>query len=196
MPVTTVDEYILKHPKWENQLRQLRDILLSTELEETIKWGAPTYTVNGKNVIGIAAFKNHYALWFHNGALLKENTSLLQASEGTKAMRQIRFEDGDEIRASVLQKYVLEAVQNQKEGKEIKPERNHSAPEIPSELTEEFKKDKDLKRAFQELSLGKQREYCNFIAEAKQEKTRHNRLEKSAALIKEGKGLYDKYKNC
>lgn len=196
MPVKTVEEYLEKHPKWQNELVQLREILLSTDLEETIKWGAPTFTINGKNVVGIAAFKNHYALWFHNGALLKENTALLQSPETTKAMRQIKFQEGDEINASELQKYVLEAIQNQKEGKNIKPERNHSAPEIPSELAEEFQKDKDLKRAFLDLSLGKQREYCLFIAEAKQESTRRKRVEKSSMLIRKGKGLNDQYKNC
>ncbi|MDT0687112.1 DUF1801 domain-containing protein [Autumnicola psychrophila] len=37
-----------------------------------MKWGAPVYTLEGKNVIGLAAFKNHCAMWFFNGASLKE----------------------------------------------------------------------------------------------------------------------------
>lgn len=155
MAVNTVEEYLKKHPKWENKLMQLREILLSTDLEESIKWSAPTYTINGKNVVGIAAFKNHYALWFHQGALLKENTALLKSPEGTKATRQIRFEVGDEIKASVLQKYVQEAIQNQKEGKQIRAKRNDSAPEIPSELADEFKTNKNLKKVFLGLTLGK-----------------------------------------
>ena len=90
MAVKSVDEYIETHNSWEKELQALRSVLQNTELEECIKWGTPVYTLNGKNVVGMAAFKNHCALWFFNGALLKENTALLyNAQEGkTKALRQ------------------------------------------------------------------------------------------------------------
>ena len=122
MPVKNVEEYISCHTYWEEELRQLHEMIITTDLEPAIKWGAPVYTLNGKNVVGIGAFKNHYGLWFFNGALLKENTSLLvNAQEGkTKALRQIRFEKGDEINTSTLLPYIKEAIQNQREGKEIK----------------------------------------------------------------------------
>jgi uncharacterized protein YdeI (YjbR/CyaY-like superfamily) len=29
--------------------------MLSTEMEEAVKWGTPTYTLEGKNVVGLAA---------------------------------------------------------------------------------------------------------------------------------------------
>ena len=77
MAVKSVDQYIETHPSWEQELLFLREILQNTELEECIKWGAPVYALDGKNVVGMAAFKNHCALWFFNGALLKENTALL-----------------------------------------------------------------------------------------------------------------------
>ena len=197
MSVKSVDEYIQIHPGWEEEITSLREMLRSTELKETIKWGGPVYTVNGKNVIGIGAFKNHCALWFFQGALLKENTALLQnAQEGkTKALRQIRFEKGDEIPANSLRKYALEAIQNQKEGKEIKPARDKEV-EIPSLLETAFENDSNLKKAFFELTPGKQREYCEYISEAKREATKLSRLEKITPMIKAGQGLHDKYKNC
>ena len=71
MAVKSVEEYIETHPSWEKELESLRAIMQNTELEECIKWGAPVYALEGKNVVGIAAFKNHCALWFFNGALLK-----------------------------------------------------------------------------------------------------------------------------
>lgn len=197
MPVKSVEEYIGGHPGWENELRELREMILSTEVDETIKWGAPVYTVNGKNVVAIAAFKNHAALWFYQGALLKENTTLLQnAQEGkTKALRQIRFEKGDEIPVETLRKYVLEAIQNQKEGKEIKPVTGKKV-EIPPLMSSAFAGDNNLKKAFFDLSPGKQREYCEHIIEAKREATKLSRLEKITPMIKGGQGLYDRYKNC
>jgi len=58
----SADAFVAKHPKWRKQLVSLRSILNSTELEETIKWGVPVYTLDGKNLVGIAVFKNHAAL--------------------------------------------------------------------------------------------------------------------------------------
>ncbi|MCP9201220.1 YdeI/OmpD-associated family protein [Gramella sp. GC03-9] len=197
MPVKSLEDYLERHPKWEEQLRLLHEMLLSTELVQEIKWGAPVYTLNGKNVIGLGAFKNHCGLWFFNGALLKENTALLMnAQEGkTKALRQIRFEKDDEIKTSVLLPYVKEAIQNQKEGKVIRPA-THKKLVIPGELKEALEKDSDLKSAYKELSPGKQREYANYISEARREPTKVKRIEKITPMIKSGIGLHDKYKNC
>lgn len=197
MAAKTVNEYINAHSQWEEEINKLREMILPTGLEETIKWGAPAYTYNGKNVVSIGAFKNHLALWFFQGALLKENTALLQnAQDGkTHAMRQIRFEKGDDIKPHVLKKYVLEALENQKEGKTIKPPAPKKV-EIPAELKETLKEDEELRNAFKDLTPGKQREYAGHIAEAKRDATRQSRLKKIIPMIKEGKGLHDKYKNC
>ena len=197
MAVKSVQEYIETHPTWEKELESLRAIMQNTELEECIKWGAPVYALKGKNVAGIAAFKNHCALWFFNGALLKENTlALHNAQEGkTKALRQIRFEKGDKIEPEILQKYVLEAIQIQREGKEIKPVPSKELV-VPSELKVAFREDKDLEKSFQQLTKGKQREYADYISQAKRETTKQSRLEKIKPMIKNGEGLHDKYKNC
>ncbi len=197
MAVQTAEEYITAHPHWEKELRELREMILSTEVEETIKWGAPVYTVGGKNVISIAAFKNHCAMWFYNGALLKENTALLENAQEnkTKALRQIRFEKDEEIPVAQLRRYVEEAIQNQKEGKEIKPVRAKKTV-IPPELESAFSDDPALETAFKNLTPGKQREYCEHIIEAKREATKQSRLEKITPMIKSGAGLHDKYKNC
>jgi Uncharacterized protein conserved in bacteria len=48
---------------WESELEALKAILAKTELVETVKWGAPTYTLNGKNVLGIGGFTNYFAIW-------------------------------------------------------------------------------------------------------------------------------------
>ena len=36
-------------------------------LEESIRWGMPTFMYHGKIVCGLGAFKMHCALWFRNG---------------------------------------------------------------------------------------------------------------------------------
>ena len=195
MPIKSFEEYAEKHQKWKEQLQQLRELLLSTELEETIKWGAPTYVLNNKNVVDLGSFKNHCALWFFNGALLQKNTELLvnAQKEKTKALRQIRFKENDQLQLSVLIKYVEEAIQLQKAGKEIKP-RKSKPIEIPTELEKAFKNDASLKSAFEKFTKGKQREFTEHIANAKREATRISRLQKCIPMINAGIGLNDKYR--
>ena len=192
-----VANYIHKQEKWRDELTKLRAIFQKTELTEEVKWGTPTYTLNSKLVAGFAGFKNHYAIWFHQGVFLKDTQQkLVNAQEGvTKALRQWRFEKEDSIDSDVVLNYIKEAIQNCKEEKELKPKRKKNAV-IPLLLKEAFQKNKELAKAFKLLTPGKQREYADYIHEAKRETTKESRLQKMTPMIIEGKGLHDKYKNC
>lgn len=64
--VNSVEEYLEVNSHFSEALSLLRKIISSTELEETLKWSAPVYTLNGKNVLGLGAFKNHFGVWFFN----------------------------------------------------------------------------------------------------------------------------------
>ena len=192
----TVDQFIEKKSEWKAALSKLRKILKETELEESIKWGSPVYSFGTKNVVGLGAFKSYVGLWFFQGVFLKDEANVLEnAQEGkTKALRQWRFASADEIDVDLVKAYVLEAIENQKAGKELKPQKKKL--EIPMELSALFTQDKELRSAFNSLTPGKQREYADHIGSAKQEKTRLSRLEKAIPMIKDGVGLHDKYKNC
>lgn len=197
--VTTVEEYIENNSHFKDELIQLRSILISTELEENIKWNAPTYSINGKNVVGLGAFKNHFCLWFFNGVFLKDEANALgNAQEGkTKALRQMRFDTNNSIKKSLILSHIKEAIENQKLGKEIKPSKTLKKDvKIPELLNEAFNKNDKLKSAFNDLSPSKQKEYCNYILEAKREVTKLKRLDKIVPMIIAQKGLHDKYKNC
>ena len=122
--INSVDDYIEAHHNFSDGLNLLRSIIEKTELVETIKWNSPVYTIDGKNVIGIGAFKHHFGIWFFNGVFLKDEKNLLvTAQETTKGLRQMRFESVDDINTNAVLAYVKEAIQNQKLGKEIKPEK-------------------------------------------------------------------------
>ncbi|WP_439129636.1 YdeI/OmpD-associated family protein [Polaribacter sp.] len=195
---TKVEEYISKKEKWRKELEVLRAVLIDLPLEETIKWGAPVYVFKGKNVVGLAAFKNYCGLWFFQGALLKDQQKVfVNAQEGkTKAMLQWRFYSLEEIKPDLITEYVQESIDNFKKGKEIKPERNTKELKIPEVLKNVLKANTELKKSFQKLTLSKQREYANYIAEAKREATKLKRLEKITPVILNGVGLHDQYKNC
>ncbi len=192
-----IDAFIANQTKWKGKLQQLRAVFQKTELKEEVKWGKPTYTLDGKLVAAMADFKNHMALWFHQGVFLKDkHKKLINAQEGvTKALRQWRFEEEDEIDSALVLEYITEAIANSKAGKVLKKSPKKPV-EIPSLLKEAFKEDKQLSEKFSALSPSCQREYAEYIAEAKQEKTKLSRLEKCIPMIKDKKGLHDKYKNC
>lgn len=194
----TVDAYIDHHEQYNNELRLLREILNSTGLDETVKWGAPAYIFKGKNVVGIGAFKSYVGLWFHQGALLKDEAKVLinAQKDVTKALRQWRFEAMDDIDKDLIKAYVLESIDNFEKGHVLKPQRNKKPVVIPQELQDAFAKNKDVEASFKSLSNACQREYAEHVAEAKKEETRLRRLAKITPMILKGGGLHDKYKNC
>ncbi|NQX78261.1 YdeI/OmpD-associated family protein [Gilvibacter sp.] len=193
-----IEAYLAKNNHWEQELTQLRSLLQQTEAVETVKWAIPSYTVGGKNVMGIGAFKNHFGLWFFNGSFLSDPKGVLgNAQEGkTRGMRQLNWNSVAEVDFDMVKAYAVEAIENQKQGKEIKPQRKTKALVVPIELQTAFDQDAGLKTAFDALTPGKQREYADHIGSAKQEKTRLSRLEKCRPMITAGAGLHDKYKNC
>ncbi|HCX21640.1 MAG: hypothetical protein CMB80_06290 [Flammeovirgaceae bacterium] len=194
MPIKTVDEFFSKVKHYQKELSILRALMDKTELVESIKWGMPVYTINGKNVVGLGAHKSYFGLWFYSGSLLSDpNNVLINAQEGkTKGMRQLRFQSEEEIDAEVVMPLLLEAIENQKLGKEIKPQKKKL--EIPDELKEALSNSSQLSEAFDSLTPGKQKEYTEYISEAKRIETRLKRLEKITPMILSGVGLNDRYK--
>lgn len=175
---------------WRTQMLQLREIMLSTGLTEEIKWSIPCYTFEGKNIASIAAFKNDCRLSFFNGALLNDPHKILTASgENSQSFRFIRITDGVEVKkfASHIKEYVEESIGLLKSGKKVEFKKIEQF-ERPEELEHFFKRDKALKKAFDQLTPGRQRAYLIFISGAKQRETRVKRITNSIPKILNGKG--------
>lgn len=191
-----VEAYINKAGKWENLMRQIRSVLLETELKEEVKWGIPSYTFNGSMVIGMAGFKNWLALWFYQGVFLSDpNALLVSGTEGkTKGQRQWRIKSEDEFDLAILQQFVNEAIENARAGKSITIEKNKQV-EIPSELAQALRENAELAAIFETMSPSHRREYAEYVADAKQEVTRLRRVEKIVPMILSKAGLNDKYKS-
>ncbi len=191
-----VKGYIEKKQEWKSELEFLRNVLLATGLEETIKWGAPVYINKGKNIVGLSAFKNYVGLWFFQGGTLKDAQNvLINAQKGkTKAMRQWRFSTLENIDVDLLKSYVFEAIENQESGNIIKPKKNTKPLIIDVAFQRELDNSLELKKQFELFSLSKKREYTVYVTEAKREATQLKRIEKIIPMILNGVGLHDKYK--
>jgi uncharacterized protein YdeI (YjbR/CyaY-like superfamily) len=185
---------MLNNHKWKEELELIASIINKAPLVKTNKWAGEVFTYNGKNVMSYGGFKNHFALWFNNGVFLTDKYKVLvSANDKTKSLRQWRFTSIDEVNEEQILEYIHEAIEVEKRGLKISSEKFHAVP-APKMLSDALEADQILKRAFEQLTPGKQKEYILYLNEAKQEATKVNRLNKIKPMILNGTGLNDKYK--
>jgi uncharacterized protein YdeI (YjbR/CyaY-like superfamily) len=194
-----VDFYFRKAKKWQEELEELRRIVLApltagNALTEELKWGVPCYAFGEKNIVLIHAFKEYCALLFFKGALLKDPRGILvQQTKNVQAARQIRFTGAREIIKieRVLKAYIREAVEVEKAGLKVDLKKTAEF-EMPEEFQAKLNKMPALKTSFYRLTPGRQRAYLLYFSQAKQSKTRESRIKKHMPRILSGKGLDDR----
>jgi uncharacterized protein YdeI (YjbR/CyaY-like superfamily) len=179
--------------RWKAEIAAMRRVLASLALKEERKWGRPTYTVDGKNVVILQDFKEYFGLGFFQGALLKDPKKVLVQLGRVHAGRVMKFTSVKEItaKAATIKAYVREAIAIEKAGLRLEPKKTSDFP-VPAELTERFRRDPRFKRAFQALTPGRQRSYLYHFAAAKQPSTRVARIEKAMPAIFEGRGFLER----
>jgi uncharacterized protein YdeI (YjbR/CyaY-like superfamily) len=181
--------------QWRAEIAAMRRVLAGFAMKEECKWGKPTYTLDGKNIVIMQGFKEYFALGFFRGALLKDPKNVLVQLGQTRAGRVMKFTSANEItaRAATIKAYVREAIAVEKAGLRMKPKRTSEFP-VPDELRERFRSDPRFKRAFDALTPGRQRSYLYHFAAAKQSATRTARIEKAMSAIFEGRGFLERRK--
>ncbi len=164
-PNVRAEALFQKHPGWRPTLTALYQILRNSELEETVRWGVPTWTHKGSIVVSLVAFKPYAGLWFHQGALLDDPLGVLAKPEGSniKAQRQWRFKAEDKLSARKVNDYLRGAIRLAEQGIKVAPEKGRPV-EIPPVLAAQFRFDETLKASFEALSLSKRREYAEYVA--------------------------------
>ena len=191
-PNPKVDRYFAKE-KWQKENIALRSIMLASGLTEELKWGCPTYSLNGVNVALIHGFKAYCALFFMKGVLLKDPKKILiQQTKYVQAGRQIRFANLGEIKKqkAVITAYVKEAIAVEKAGLTVKMKKTTQFA-VPPEFQAKLDTMPPLRAAFKALTPGRQRGYLLYFSSAKQAKTREDRVEKYVDRILDGLGLDD-----
>jgi uncharacterized protein YdeI (YjbR/CyaY-like superfamily) len=187
----TVTQYIASAKHWKEELQAIREILLETELIEEFKWASPCYTLNNKNIVILAPFKEYFALGFFNGANLIDPKGLLvKPGEHTRFGRQLRLENVQDIikKRSIIKKFIKESISTEA----LATTKSEAAPAIVvEELNSIFKKNTTFQKAFESLTPGRQRGYLIYFSGAKQAETRIARIEKYTKQIMCGKGLTD-----
>lgn len=176
---------------WKLELQALRQIALNSGLTEELKWKQPCYTINGKNIIIVSAFKESCIINFMKGALLKDPRAILEMpGENSNSSRFIRFKNIDRIieLENTITEYIKEAIEIEQSGLKIISKKVEDYP-MPEELNQEFKLDIAFKNAFYSLTPGRQKAYLIYYSSAKQSATKISRIQKTKEAIFNGKGM-------
>lgn len=184
---------LCKVNNWKEELEMIRQIVLETGLKEEIKWGAPVYTHQGKNIVSVAALKESANIGFFKGALLSDNHKILIQQGNLQSDRIIKFTGTEEIKKleNILKSYISEAIAIEESGQKVIFQKN---PEpVPEELLQVFEQDPMFKKAFYALTPGRQRGYIIYFSQPKIAQTRIGRIEKYRQQILNGIGINDKY---
>jgi len=96
------------------------------------------------------------------------------------------------IESADILEYVLEAINNQKKGLEVRPKKKELV--IPEELASILNENEKLTSIFESLTLSKKRAFVAYVGDAKRKETRIKRLEKIIPMILNNIGLNDKYR--
>lgn len=170
----------------------LREVCLSCQLKEELKWKAPCFTFEDKNILILHAFKDFFGIGFFKGVLITDEHNLLQfPGENSHHSKILKFQSLTEIISNevAIRRFIFDAIDIELKGLKVILEKNEK--ESPSELIDVFQKNAIFKQAFESLSPGKKRGYLLYFDGAKQSQTKLDRIHKMMPRILIGKGIHD-----
>jgi uncharacterized protein YdeI (YjbR/CyaY-like superfamily) len=164
------------------------------EAEEAIKWSMPAYTLGGKIVAITAAFKAHAALNFWRGQDLRGDQANADAMGQFGKLRSVDDLPGNEE----LDRLIREAAELARKAPTPRKTKHEPkpAPELHPDFAAALSRAPDAKATLQAFPPSAQRDYLEWIAEAKHDATRHKRIATAIEWLSEGKRRHWKYESC
>lgn len=190
-----VDAYIAKSADFAQPiLEHLRNLVheVCPDAEETLKWRMPTFLYRGRILCGVAAFKQHASFWFWRGMNLS-------AYDGDGMGAFGRITSLKDLPAKrVVVGHLRQAIEFCEASAKFAVPRGKPkpAPQTPGDLLAALKKNKKARATYSAFSPSAQREYVDWITEAKRDETRAKRLAQAVEWMAEGKQRNWKYMNC
>ncbi len=192
-----IDAYIAKKAPFAKPiLEHVRERVHAVvpKVEETLKWSAPAFTLDGKILLIMAAFKAHAALNFWRGQELRGDEASGEAMGQFGKITSIGDVPPDaELDALIRQAVELAATAPA-------PRKAKHEPKPPAELHPEFaaalEADPKAKATLDGFSPSARRDYLDWIAEAKQDATRAKRIATAVEWLAAGKKRHWKYESC
>ncbi|MBY0343522.1 MAG: YdeI/OmpD-associated family protein [Sphingomonadales bacterium] len=182
-----IDDYIAKAASFAQPILTHARALVHQalpEAEETIKWGMPHFTVGGKNVVGLAAFKAHASVVIHR----EERTGDGMGALG-KLTSLADLPPDSELIARFQSRPAALATQRPK-----------AAPKAELPIPPAFAAALDAapaaRAAFDGFAPSHRREYIEWITQAKREETQAKRIAQAVEWLSEGRKRNWKYEKC
>ncbi len=191
-----IDAYIEKAPEYARPvLVELRARVHAAcpEVKETLKWRTPSFEHHGL-LGGMAAFKAYCTFGFWKETLLKKEPGLAAAIDAVGRMTTRADLPTKRAFAQVLAK----AMALNEAGVAVPRRRSGTKPPLarnPDFLRALAANPKAL-RCFEAFPPGAQREYHEWIVDARKDDTRARRIEQAVVWIAEGKRRNWKYERC
>jgi len=196
-----IDAYIAKAPGYAQPiLKHIRELVHAAvpDVEETVKWSHCAFDYYGKGMCMMAAFKNYAILTFWKGKIMADPAGILQLDERDAVGHLGLFKTLKDMPSDKLVKqYIKEAARLNKEGIKLPPKSKKEKTElvIPDYFTKALSKNKKAQKVFETSSYSYQKEYIQWITDAKTEETRNKRIATALEWIAEGKGRNWKYES-
>jgi uncharacterized protein YdeI (YjbR/CyaY-like superfamily) len=192
-----IDAYIARKNDFARPiLEHVRERVRATvpEVEETLKWGAPAFTVDGKILLIMAAFKAHAALNFWRGQELRGDEASSDAMGQFGKLTSLAdlppdSELDDLIRGAAALARTAPAPRKPKHEPKAAPTLH---PDFAAALAAAPK----AKAALDDFPPSAQRDYLEWISDAKQDATRKKRIDTAIEWLSEGKRRHWKYQDC
>ncbi len=192
-----IDAYIDRQADFARPiLEHVRALVHETcpDVEETIKWSMPTFVYGGGILCGMAAFKQHASFGFWKHALVVGDGQARDGMGSYGKMTSLK----DLPPKKTLIAHLRKAMQLNLE--KAPPVRKAAAPkpppQMPDDLATALKKNAKARKAYDAFPPSAQRDYVEWITEAKREATRATRLSQAVEWMAEGKRRNWKYENC
>ncbi|GFZ96220.1 YdeI/OmpD-associated family protein [Dyella caseinilytica] len=188
-----VDDYIKQAPDFARPiLDHLRALVHAAcpQVEEAIKWRCPHFSYRGSLICAMAAFKQHCSFHFRH---YKEVVGT-SADEGMGQFGKI-VSVKDLPGKKELAAYVRKAMAVNETGtKQPRPKAARKpSPALPSDFAALLKQHAAARKHYEAFSPSAQREYVDWITEAKTDATRQKRMATAVEWLTEGKHRNWKY---
>jgi uncharacterized protein YdeI (YjbR/CyaY-like superfamily) len=198
-PDPRIDGYIAKSADFAQPiLRHLRSLVHEAcpQVQESIKWGAPSFGHAGGILCGMAAFKRHVSFGFWKHALVMGEGA---ARDGMGSFgKMTSLSDVPSKKAMTL--LIHKAMRLNEEGVKTPATPKIAGPRIPLEtpgdLLVALNGNRKAKATFDAFSPSARREYVEWVIEAKRDETRQRRIVQAVEWMAEGKPRNWKYMNC
>ena len=192
-----IDDYIQSAAAFaQPMLVHIRDTVHQAcpQVEETIKWGMPTFMHSGGILCGMAAFKKHVSFGYWKHALVVGDGSAQEGMGSYGKMASLK----DLPPKKTLLAHIRKAAMLNEDGVKAPAQRKSTKPppQAPGDLVAALRKNKAAQATYEAFPPSCKREYVEWITEAKREETRAKRLAQAVEWMAEGKRRNWKYENC